>query len=155
MFKQLSIVCGLGFCVLVAGQAPAQAQANVCEKLGPLMQQRQALMQRINGFGRKRVDPNVACKAFGDLASNGARTIAFVNENKDWCQIPDDFVSGITDAQKQIAGVRGQACKAASQQAQLMKQARQRQQQAQGDNGSFGGVDGFSSGPWRVPQGAL
>ena len=155
MLKQLFMVCGFGVAVLATSQAPAQAQSNVCEKLGPLMQQRQALMQRVNSFGRKRIDPNVACKAFGDLASNGARTIAFVSENKDWCQIPDDFVSGITTAQKQIATVRGQACKAASQQAQLLRQARQRSQQAQGDNSSFSGVDGFSSGPWRVPQGAL
>jgi hypothetical protein len=141
----------------VSGAGSAQAQSSTCERLGPLMQQRASLMQRINGMGKRRIDPNVACRLFGSLAANGSQTIAFVDENKDWCQIPDDFVANLKESQKQIANVRGQACRAAQQQAVVRQrlQQQQRQAQQQGGAGAFGGVDGFSGGPWRVPQGAL
>ncbi len=143
------VVIGAG-CLVAAG--PASAQSSVCGQLQTLLKERQALMQRINGMGRRNVDPNVACRLFGQLASNGQRTLAFATENKDWCQVPDEFISNLKSAQGQVNTVRGQACRAASQRAALERRARQAQQQGQG---SFGGVDGFTGGPWRVPQGAL
>ncbi len=159
MFKRAAMIFGLGLgLLLMVETAPAQAQSAVCERLAPLMKQRQALMQRINGMGRKNVNPATACSLFSSLASNGAQTIAFANENKDWCQIPDDFVNGLTSSQRQISDVRGKACQAAKQrvaQERLGRQIQsQRAQQAPGTE-AFGGADGFSSTPWRVPQGAL
>ena len=67
---------------------------------------------------------------------------------KDWCQIPDDMVKGISDAQVQLDETRGKVCSAATKQAQQIKQMKARaarQQPAQPGVGS--GV--------RLPQGAL
>jgi hypothetical protein len=154
MLKRLMAVVVLGAgCMAAAG--PASAQSAVCGQLQTLLQERQTLMQRINGMGRRSVDPNVACRLFGQLVSNGQRTLAFATENKDWCQVPDEFINNLKSAQGQVSGVRGQACRAASQRAALERRARQAQQAQQQGQGSFGGVDGFSGGPWRVPQGAL
>lgn len=159
MSKRLLVAGALAIAMLVplAGHSDAQAQSNVCEQLGTLLKQRQTLMARVNSFGRKQVDPNIACRTFSDLANNGSRTIAFLKDNKEWCQVPDEFSNNVNSSQSQIMKVRGQACNAAKQQAAMMRQARQQQQrQAQGqDSSTFGGIDGFSSGPWRVPQGAL
>ncbi|MCX7340863.1 MAG: hypothetical protein NT037_10105 [Hyphomicrobiales bacterium] len=159
MFRRMLLAGGAAIAMLVqmAGYSGALAQSNVCEQLGTLLKQRQSLMERVNNLGRKRVDPNVACKAFSELASNGARTIAFLKDNKEWCQVPDEFANNVNSSQGQIVKVRGQACNAAKQQATMLRQAREQQRrQAQGqDNSSFGGIDGFSGGPWRVPQGAL
>lgn len=153
MTVAVAMVVGAGW--LAAAPTPAVAQTNICGQLQTLLKERQTLMQRINGMGRRNVDPAVACRMFGQLASNGQRTLAFATENKDWCQVPDEFINNLKSAQGQVSGVRGQACRAASQRAQLERRARQAQQAQQQNQGSFGGVDGFSGGPWRVPQGAL
>jgi hypothetical protein len=159
MLKKAMFVAALAGAGVAFQPGQAVAQSNVCQQLQPLLQQREALLRRANSLGRRNVDPAVACRVFSDLAANGARTIAFVNANKDWCQIPDEFANGLRGSQGQITRVRGQACGAAQQRTKLLAQARRQQQQAQQQGGAgqstFGGVDGFSSGPWRVPQGAL
>lgn len=156
MLKHVALLAGLACAVLMApGGTEAMAQSAVCQKLEPMLQERQRLMQRVNSLGRRNVNPQVACNLFGQLAANGQKTIAFVRENKDWCQIPDDFVNNLTGSQGQIAKVRGQACTAARQQAQLMQRAQRQQQQQQEGLGAFGGADTVTGGAWRIPQGAL
>lgn len=157
MLKPVSVLSGAVVALILAGaSAPAFAQAGVCARLNPLMEERERIMKRINGLGSRNVNPATACSLFGQLAANGARTIAFVRENKDWCQIPDDFQNNLTSSQAQINRVRGQACNAAKQRGQMEAQARrQQQQQSQQGLGPFGGVDTVTGGSWRVPQGAL
>lgn len=141
--------------VLAFDMSPAQAQSVICERLGTLLKQREGIMQRINGMGKKNVNPTTACSLFNTLVSNGTQTMAFATENKDWCQIPDVFLDNLKQGNAQVAGVRGKACNAARQQATMANRAKQQQQAQQQGAGAFGGADGFSSGPWRVPQGAL
>jgi hypothetical protein len=162
MFKPTAVfasVAAFGAVLLgAAAPTPALAQASpVCAEIGPLMQRQQAIIQSINAMGRKNVDPAVACTRFNSLVSNGQRLIAFVNANKDWCQIPDDFAKNVTGGQAQAVRVRNQACGAASQRAQMERKARAAQAQRQGQEGAnpFTGTDGFTGGAWRVPQGAL
>ncbi|MGL4441195.1 MAG: hypothetical protein ACRCUE_18205 [Bosea sp. (in: a-proteobacteria)] len=160
MLKRIACVGTLGIALgLSFGVTPSHAQSGVCERLGTLLKQREGIMKRINGMGRKNVNPGTACSLFGSLASNGNQTLAFATENKDWCQIPDAFIDNLKQGNRQAADVRGKACNAAKQQSSLVARARQQQQrqaqQQQQGAGSFGGVDGFSGGAWRVPQGAL
>jgi hypothetical protein len=157
MLKKIAAAGALGVALSLSFDvAPAQAQTGICERLGTLLKQREGIMKRINGMGRKNVNPSTACSLFGSLAANGNQTLAFATENKDWCQIPDVFIDNLRQGNRQANDVRGKACNAARQQAVMTQRARQQQQQAQQQGaGSFGGVDGFSSGPWRVPQGAL
>jgi hypothetical protein len=156
MLKQIALAGALGVALVISVDvAPAQAQSGVCERLGTLLKQREGIMKRINGMGRKNVNPNTACSLFGSLASNGSQTLAFATENKDWCQIPDEFINGLQQGNRQVSAVRGKACTAAKQQATLANRARQQQQAQQQGAGTFGGVDGFSGGAWRIPQGAL
>jgi hypothetical protein len=154
--KRIACVAGLGLALAVSiDPTPAQAQSTICDRIGTLLKQREGIMKRINGMGKKNVNPATACSLFNSLASNGTQTIAFATENKDWCQIPDDFLQNLTNSQKQVQTVRGQACRAAQQQVAIQRQLRQQQQAQQQGGNAFGGIDGFSSGPWRVPQGAL
>lgn len=158
MVKRMALAAALGTALVLSFDvAPAQAQSGVCERLGTLLKQREGIMKRINGMGRKNVNPSTACTLFSSLASNGNQTLAFATENKDWCQIPDAFLDNLRQGNRQAADVRGKACNAAKQQSAMVARARQQQQQQaqQQGLGSFSGVDGFSSGPWRVPQGAL
>jgi hypothetical protein len=158
MFKAFALPAVSAALLTASGAlAPAAAQQNVCQQLGPLMQRQQQLIQSINAMGRKNVNPATACQRFGALAANGARIVAFIDTNKEWCQIPDDFAANAKSGQAQALRVRGQACNAAAQRTKMEAQARaqaQRQQQQAGGN-PFGGTDGFTGGAWRVPQGAL
>ena len=137
---------------MTALAAPAAAMPESCQKeFNPLMEKRQAYMNQINGFQKRKPTAPVACNAFGGLASSNRKLVEWMESQKDWCQIPDDMLNGIKDQQGQIDKVRGTACDAAAKQAKMMGEARRRaaqsQRQQQGGPGIGGGV--------RLPQGAL
>lgn len=155
---ETGLVVALAVAGAVLAAAPAQAQSNECSKLQGMLQERQALVARLNGGGTKKkitMTPQAACGLLGQLVSNGNRTIAFINANKDWCQIPDNFAEGMKADNARAVGIRGQACRAASQQAVAQRRAQQQAQQQQQNRGGFGGGDSVVGGGWRIPQGAL
>jgi hypothetical protein len=103
---------------------------------------RQAAVDRINSFNKKRPTAQAACAAFGTLTGAEARLIKWMTENKDWCQIPDVFFDQIKQAAGQTTKVRGQVCTAA-------------RREAAGEGG--GGPRGAPppGAGVRLPQGAL
>ena len=113
MLKQSALAGAIGALVLFGNVGAAQAQSGICERLGTLLKQRESIMQRINGMGRKNVNPATACTLFGNLATNGAQTLAFAKENQDWCQVPESFITNLATGQKQATTVRANACNAA------------------------------------------
>jgi hypothetical protein len=150
---------------LGALMSPAFAQtANVCEQGRKLLQQRQAIIGQINSWSKKKVDPNTACAAFTRLQGNGSATLKWMETNKDWCQIPEDAMTGLSNAQGQIGKNRANACqvavqfnkakKQAIQQAQQQR-AKQQQQQQGAAGGAFGGADQITGGAIPVPSGSL
>ncbi|MFZ4531726.1 MAG: hypothetical protein ACOYOJ_07910 [Alsobacter sp.] len=136
------------------GAGQAAAQANDCAAAGPMMIERQKLMQRIEGFRKKRPSAVEACNVFTSLSGNGSRLIPWVETNGAWCHVPPEFLPNLKAQQEQMSKVRGQACTAAVQQKKLEAQAR-RQQQGQKAPGPLGGGDEIVGGPIRMPQGAL
>ena len=97
--------------------------------------------------------PQQACGILGRLVGNGNALIKFATANQDWCQIPASFVDDMKADNEKAGTIRGQACNAVKQQAQMQRRAQQQAQQ-QGAN-PFGGADSITGGPMRVPQGAL
>lgn len=152
--RTVVLLAGFGL-VLATFAAPTQAlaQSVVCDQGKKLFAQRQSLIEQINSWSKKKVDPGVACSTFGKLQTNGAETIKFVETNKDWCQIPEQFLTSLKDQQKAIVSNRGQACKVAAQMNQQRNQA-QAAAAAARDN-PFAGPDQVTGGPLRVPGGAL
>ncbi|MGL4729930.1 MAG: hypothetical protein ACRCWO_14365 [Bosea sp. (in: a-proteobacteria)] len=156
-------ICGalaLGAALSLLSMGEAQAQVSECQKLQGMLQQRQSLVQRMNAASNaKRLDARGACSILTQISSNGSQVLKFMDANKDWCQIPDQFVENIRADHGRSNRIRGQACNAASQQTRAIQQQRQAQRQAQQqqqqDRGAFGGADVVTGGPWRVPQGAL
>ena len=135
--------------------APAQAQVSGCEEIQKLLQQRQTLVQSLNSASnaKRKLTPQQACGTLGQLVNNGNAALKFATANKDWCQIPDSFITGMKTDNDRATGIRNQACNAAKQQAAMQKRA---QQQAQGNaNNPFARPDAITGGPMRVPQGAL
>ncbi len=167
----LSFVVGLvlisaiiGMSVVVGGVSQAHAQASGCDQGRVLLQKRQAIITQINGWSKKKVDPNTACAIFGRLQTNGSATINWMQANKEWCQVPDDALNNLTSAQAQIAKNRNSACQAAGQfnkmKKDAMKQAQQRAQQQQkqqqgGENSAFSGADDVTGGARSIPRSPL
>jgi hypothetical protein len=142
----------------ILGPVEAHAQASECQKLQGMLQQRQNLIQRMNAASNaKKLDARGACSTLGQIAANGSQVLKFMDVNKDWCAIPDTFVENMKADHDRTNKIRGQACRAASQQGKALQQQQQaqRQQQQQQERGGFGGADVVTGGQWRVPQGAL
>ena len=129
--------------------APASAQ--VCQQGAKLIQERQTIIQQLNKAGGKdkKLDPRMACGAFGKLVSNGEESLKWLETNKDWCQIPDQVADNLRQEQTKVKEIRAKACQAAAKFEQMEKQARQQQQQ--GGNPFGGGL----TGQYKIPQGAL
>ncbi|MFT0890844.1 hypothetical protein [Pseudochelatococcus sp. G4_1912] len=132
----------------------AQAQSGVCDKISSYLEERKSLVSRINKLG-KRPDPKSACSLFGTLVTNGTTTIKWLETNKDWCQIPDQFVAGFKADNAKAVEIRGQACKAATQQAAMEKRAREAQKQANEAQMLGGSAGDPVTGQMKIPQGAL
>jgi hypothetical protein len=139
----------------IGGTTPVLAQSSQCQDLKGLMEARKSIVEKINGLGKKKMEPNAACQLFTQLTANGTQFVKFIDVNKDWCQIPDQFAAGMKTDHERTTKIRAQACSVAQKQQQMMKQARQAQQ-----NGGPGAPSGLLGGPGltgqhKMPQGAL
>jgi hypothetical protein len=135
-----------GSAAVVAGEAAAQSPSCQAD-FQKIMEPRQKIIERINGFRSKRPTPGQACSTLGELVAADGKLIAWLTENKDWCQIPDQLIEQLQTASGQASRSRGQACTAAKNQASQIARARAQQRAAQGAPAVGSGV--------RLPQGAL
>ena len=138
---------------LAALTAPASAQSSSCMDIQKHVEERKAIIVRLQALGgkKKQVDPRDACALFGKLVNNGAATLKWAEANKDWCGVPDSFVEGMKNDHGRATAMKGQACGAAAKQAAMERKARQAQQ---GGGGGLLGGPGLS-GEYKIPQGAL
>jgi hypothetical protein len=150
----LAGLAGLALAGLTGAMAPpAAAQSSSCQQLGPYMLERKSLVEAVQKLGtgkEKKMDPKAACAAFGKLVANGTTMLKWTDANKDWCQVPEQFIEGIRNDHEKVVKIRGQACGAAAKQAELEKKARSGQG---GAGGLLGG--GGLEGSYKIPQGAL
>jgi hypothetical protein len=138
---------GIG-AVVAATLAPlgeAKAQAASCQTdFQKVMEPRQALINRINGYRAKRPTAAQACSTLTELVAADRKVIDWMTENKDWCQIPDQVVEQLQGASTQASASRKSTCNAAKN--QEAQGARAKAQQA--------GPPPVGSGI-RLPSGAL
>lgn len=136
----------------IVAAAPALAQSE-CQEAQKFLQERQSLIQQINKLGgegkKKQIDPRAACSVFTKLVNNGNTGVKWLEANKAWCQVPDQFAQSFEEDHKRAVSMKGQACAAAAKMAEMEKKAKQAQQ----GSGLLGG--GGLTGTYRIPQGAL
>ncbi|MGO4704750.1 hypothetical protein AB4072_03095 [Microvirga sp. 2MCAF38] len=133
--------------------APALAQSNSCGDAQKFLGERQGLIQQINKLGggkKKQIDARDACAIFTKLVANGNTGVKWLEANKDWCQVPDQFAENFKRDHGQAVEMRGKACQAAAKMAEMEKQAKAGQQRGPGLLGG-GGL----TGEYKMPQGAL
>jgi hypothetical protein len=118
-----------GFLIAAIGGAnPAQAQS--CgDDLGKLARKREAAMQSINGIVAaahgKPLDPAIFCAKSAPLISVESAMIAYMEKNKDWCQVPDDVLAQLKAAHVKTIGFSNKACTVAEKIKKMKEQAAQ------------------------------
>ena len=129
--RVLTLAAG-AFVVLSSAPALADCQTDI----QGFMKRRDAVIAQLKGLqkgGKKQLDPAAACPKFRSLTSIMSQTVAYFEKNKEWCQIPDNFVDGAKQQRAQFSKTAGQACGIAAKIEKMKKQAAQ--QAAQGGIG--------------------
>jgi hypothetical protein len=144
------VFAGLAAALVGLAAAPAFAQSSSCQDFRKQMEERRVIVEKLHALDKRKggMDAKSACPAFGNLVTNGTTAVKWLETNKDWCQIPDQVIENIKKDHARAVDLRGQACKAAAQQAAMEKKAKEG-----GGSGLLGG-DGLT-GSYRMPQGAL
>ena len=153
LLRRSPVLAALAAGLALAGTGQASAQSSACQEGGKHLQERQDLVKQLNSLGSKKVDPSKACTMLTKLTANGSKAISWLDANKDWCQIPEQFANNFREDHKRVTDLRGKACKAAVQQTEMMRKARQAAQNGGGGGGLLGGPG--LSGEYKIPQGAL
>ena len=117
--------------------APVAARADCGEDLGVLMKKRMADVAALNQITKThggKLDPTSACPRLRSLAAVEGQVVAYMTKNKDWCSIPDDLISKMTENRGRTASIAVKACdfavkikKMQEQQAQAAQQQQQQQ----------------------------
>ena len=140
--------------VVIGAASPAFAQeASECQAIGPMLQQRGALLQKAQSFSKKKPSAAEACSVFTSLAANGAKVMPWLKANADWCHVPPEVAQNIGAQETAVKKAKANACQAAAMQKKMEAQAKKGGGQ-QGP-GLFGGGDDVVGGPIKMPQGAL
>ncbi len=119
----------LGFLVAaICGAGPALAQS--CgDDLQKLAQKREASMQAINGVVAaahgKPLDPAIFCAKTAPLIAVEGAMIAYMEKNKEWCQVPDDAIAQLKAAHVKTIGFSTKACTVAEKIKKMKEQAAQ------------------------------
>ena len=130
--------------MLLVGASGAQAQS--CnEDLAGFGKQRSDQIEALNAISKShqgKLDPVAACPHLRNMKAIEDKMSAYLLKNKDWCNIPDDFINGFKGNAEKTAGMANQACALA---------AKVKQMQSQG--GGLGG--GNLPPPPKLPAGPL
>ncbi len=120
------------------------ALADCQEDMGKIMAERQTLINSLNKLsgGGKQLEPTAACPKLRGLAAQDGKLVTFLEKNKDWCNIPDNFVDNAKAGRDKSASFAAKACKVAAQMEKM------KSQQAAGGGGMGGPqVQRLPSGP--------
>jgi hypothetical protein len=135
---------------LALSTVPAAAQSESCRNdFQKVMGPRMALIERINGFQKRRPTATQACQTLRSLRAADVRLIKWLEENKDWCQLPEEILTQAKAGTANTVRAQNQACGAAAQQARQQRQIREQQA-----GGGAPRAPAVGSGV-RLPQGAL
>ena len=132
----------LAAAVLFGAATPALADCQ--EEMSKLMQRRQGMLEGLSKLkaGKNQLDPIAACPKLRALAGVEGEVVSYLEKNKDWCNVPDNFLDNAKAGRAKSQAFAAKACQIAAQ-VQKMKQ-----QQAQG-GGAVGGpqVQKLPTGP--------
>jgi hypothetical protein len=131
--------------------APAFAAQDCAADLQTLAAKREAALKSINELVAsahgKKLDPDAFCARSRPLNIAEEAMLAYMQKNKDWCQIPDEAVSQLKDTHLKSVAFGGKACTVAAQIKTMKAKAAQQAQQAQQAGGGQPAEQPLPAGP--------
>ena len=113
----------------IVAAAPALADQSCGDDLQKLSQRREAALQSINGLVAaahgKQLDPTAFCARSAPLNQAETAMLAYMEKNKDWCQIPDAAIEQLKAAHGKSVSFSNKACNVAAQMKKMKEQAAQ------------------------------
>jgi len=125
---------------LALSVSPARAADDCQADLPKMMQARMAQIEKLNAIGKAgkgKIDPAAACPVAKTLAASETQLLAYMNKNKEWCQIPDQFITQLKEAQGRDQMFATKACEAAANFKKMQEQ----------QNAAGGGTPRLPAGP--------
>jgi hypothetical protein len=117
-----------GFSAVLAFQAKADCQ----EDIGKIMKRRLDAVAQVNKASKTaggKLDPISACPKLKALAAVEGEATAYFQKNKDWCNVPGDFLEKMSASYQRTSGFAGKACSLAVQVKKAQQQQAQQQQE--------------------------
>jgi hypothetical protein len=109
-----------------AWAAPSFAQQSCGEDLQKFAQRREAELTVINNLVKsahgKQLDPAVFCAKSAGLNAAETAMIAYMEKNKDWCQVPDEALAMLKANHAKSLAFSGKACAVAAQMKKMKEQ---------------------------------
>lgn len=138
-----------GAAVIAMLTAPNAASAQSCrDDFESLSSQRQALIRQVQSFKSKRTTATGACNVLTQLTNHDRKMLKWMEDNRDWCQIPEQAFEGMKGSGEQIVTARGNACTVAKKEQAAIAKAKR-------DAAQGGGQSALPGAGVRLPQGAL
>ena len=89
-----------------------------------------ALVNKASKTTDNKLDPISACPKLKTLASAEGEANAYLQKNKDWCNIPPDFLEKMSASYSKSSSFAAKACALAVQVKKMQTQQAQQQQEA-------------------------
>lgn len=96
--------------VFTLSAARADCQTDAMSARGEL----EAAGKALEAATKKKAAPDVLCPLFRKFAAAEAKWTKFLNDNKEWCQVPQQAIDQSKASQKRSASLRDQVCQAAA-----------------------------------------
>jgi hypothetical protein len=123
------------FAAALLAAAPAFADQDCAGDLQKLAGRREAALKSINELVAaahgKKLDPDAFCVHSRPLTVAEDAMIAYMQKNKDWCQIPDGALNQLKATHAKTVAFGGKACTVAAQMRTMKAKAAQAAQQGQ------------------------
>jgi hypothetical protein len=130
---------------------PAFAAQDCASDLQSLAARREAALKSINELVAsahgKKLDPDAFCARSRPLNGAEEAMLAYMQKNKDWCQIPDEAINQLKETHIKSVAFGGKACTVAAQIKTMKAKAAQQAQQAQQAGGGQPPVQPLPAGP--------
>lgn len=103
--------------IVALASASGGARAQSCnEDLAAIGKKRNGEIEALNAITKShggKLDPIAACPHLRNMKSIEGQMIAYLVKNKDWCNIPDDFINNFKNNSARTGTMAAKACEMA------------------------------------------
>ena len=117
--RRLTITAAGLACLFALVWAAPSVAADCNADIAKLMKKRQDVIAKLNKLvaatPKHQLDPTASCGPLRELAATEKQISVYLNKNKEWCQVPDNAITSITESSKHTAVIADNACRVAEQ----------------------------------------